>query len=65
MLGETDPSKSLPGTIRGDYSIQIGRNIIHGSDSVKSAKREINLWFTSEEIIKWQSSNDKWIHGEN
>lgn len=62
MLGETDPSKSLPGTIRGDYSIAIGRNVIHGSDSVESAEREINLWFKSEELVKWQSSNDKWIH---
>lgn len=65
MLGETDPAKSLPGTIRGDYSITIGRNIIHGSDSVESAKREINLWFTPEEIVKWQSSNDEWIHRDN
>ncbi|KAG4075290.1 hypothetical protein HA402_003081 [Bradysia odoriphaga] len=65
MLGETDPSKALPGTIRGDYSIAIGRNVIHGSDSVESAEREINLWFQADELVKWQSSNDKWIHGEN
>ncbi|OTF82157.1 hypothetical protein BLA29_015449, partial [Euroglyphus maynei] len=43
MLGETNPSDSLPGTIRGDLCIQTGRNIIHGSDSIESAKREINL----------------------
>lgn len=65
MLGETDPGKSLPGTIRGDYSIAIGRNVIHGSDSVESAMKEINLWFTPEELVKWQSSNDKWIHEAN
>ncbi len=45
MLGETDPLKSKPGSIRGDYSIDIGRNIIHGSDSDESAAHEIGLWF--------------------
>lgn len=48
MLGETDPLKSLPGTIRGDYCLVTGRNICHGSDSVKSAENEINLWFKHE-----------------
>lgn len=52
MLGETDPANSLPGTIRGDFCIQIGRNIIHGSDSVESAKKEINLWFKND-IVEW------------
>lgn len=53
MLGETDPLKSKPGSIRGDYSIDMGRNIIHGSDSVESAEKEINLWFTKEELLEW------------
>lgn len=60
MLGETDPAKSLPGSIRGDFSIQVGRNIIHGSDAVDSAKKEINLWFKPEEQIKWKSVEDPW-----
>lgn len=45
MLGETDPLKSQPGTVRGDYGIDVGRNVCHGSDSVESAEREIKLWF--------------------
>ena len=48
MLGETQPQKSLPGTIRGDFCIDVGRNICHGSDSVESAKKEISLWFKEE-----------------
>merc|ERR1719232_307215 len=50
LLGETDPQKSLPGTIRGDFCIDIGRNICHGSDSVESAMKEIDLWFKIDEL---------------
>ncbi|CAB4037972.1 Nucleoside diphosphate kinase [Paramuricea clavata] len=57
MLGETDPAKSLPGTIRGDYCIDIGRNIIHGSDSVETANDEIKLWFKDEELVDWKPHN--------
>ncbi|KAG0174926.1 nucleoside diphosphate kinase [Apophysomyces sp. BC1034] len=45
MLGETNPLASAPGTIRGDFCIEVGRNICHGSDAVESAEREIALWF--------------------
>ncbi|KAI8384545.1 nucleoside diphosphate kinase [Radiomyces spectabilis] len=45
MLGETNPLASAPGTIRGDFCIEVGRNVCHGSDSVESAEREIALWF--------------------
>lgn len=45
MLGKTKPLESEPGTIRGDFCIDVGRNIIHGSDSVESANKEIALWF--------------------
>ena len=50
LLGETNPADSLPGTIRGDYCIDIRRNICHGSDSVETAKKEIALWFKEGEI---------------
>ena len=50
MLGATKPFDSQPGTIRGDYCIDVGRNIIHGSDSVESANHEIGLWFKEEEL---------------
>ncbi|KAI8892204.1 nucleoside diphosphate kinase [Globomyces pollinis-pini] len=45
LLGETNPLASLPGTIRGDFCIDVGKNICHGSDSVESAENEIALWF--------------------
>ena len=46
MLGETKPQDSAPGTIRGDYAIEVGRNICHGSDSPESAARELGIWFS-------------------
>uniref|UniRef100_A0A8C6FQL1 Nucleoside diphosphate kinase n=1 Tax=Moschus moschiferus TaxID=68415 RepID=A0A8C6FQL1_MOSMO len=62
MLGETNPADSKPGTIRGDFCIQVGRNIIHGSDSVKSAEKEISLWFKPEELIEYKSCAFDWIY---
>ena len=62
MLGATNPLNSEPGTIRGDYCIESGRNIIHGSDSVESAQREIKLWFKPEEINQYTRDSDKWIY---
>ena len=51
MLGETNPADSAPGSIRGDFSIDIGRNIIHGSDAVESAEKEIALWFKEVQYV--------------
>jgi Nucleoside diphosphate kinase len=48
MIGATNPQASEPGTIRGDYAIEVGRNVIHGSDSVENAQKEIALWFGGE-----------------
>ncbi|KAK6624078.1 hypothetical protein RUM44_010936 [Polyplax serrata] len=62
MLGATDPKDSAPGTIRGDLCIQVGRNIIHGSDAVESANKEINLWFKPEELTDWRREAEKWIY---
>nr|XP_020136565.1 nucleoside diphosphate kinase B isoform X2 [Microcebus murinus] len=62
MLGETNPADSKPGTIRGDFCIQVGRNIIHGSDSVKSAEKEISLWFKPEELVDYKSCAHDWIY---
>ena len=45
LMGVTDPVKSAPGSIRGDYALEIGQNLVHGSDSPESAEREIKLWF--------------------
>ncbi|KAG6503894.1 hypothetical protein ZIOFF_036218 [Zingiber officinale] len=61
IIGATNPAESAPGTIRGDYAIEIGRNVIHGSDSVESARKEIALWFP-EGISEWQSNLHPWIY---
>merc|ERR1719453_1111464 len=53
MLGATKPFDSAPGTIRGDFCIDVGRNIIHGSDAVESAEKEIALWFKPAELVEW------------
>ena len=62
MLGATKPFDSAPGTIRGDFCIDVGRNIIHGSDSVESANKEIKLWFKPEELNNWESHSNKWVY---
>ena len=61
MLGATNPADSAPGAIRGDYCLQVGRNIIHGSDSVESANHEIGLWFNKSELFDWKR-NDAWLY---
>jgi nucleoside-diphosphate kinase len=55
MMGATDPQKSAPGSIRGDYAQFMGRNIIHGSDSLASAEREIGLFFRPEELVNYET----------
>ena len=60
-MGTTNPTGAAPGTIRGDLGVNIGRNIVHGSDSVESAKREIALFFGPEEILDYSRSSDPWI----
>merc|ERR1711915_618503 len=65
MMGETRPADSKPGTIRGDFCIEVGRNIIHGSDSIESANKEIALWFRPEELTSWTQANDSWIFESN
>jgi len=61
MMGKTNPAEATPGSIRGDFGQFIGRNIIHGSDGLDTAKFEINLWFKSEEISKYIRIDDKWL----
>ena len=62
MLGETNPAASAPGTIRGDFCIQVGRNICHGSDAVESAKKEIALCFKEEQLVKWDPVAMEWVY---
>ena len=60
MIGATKPLEADPGTIRGDLAVNIGRNIIHGSDGPDTASFEINLWFNNEEICDWNPSDSIW-----
>jgi len=60
-MGTTDPVQAEPGTIRGDLAVEIGRNLIHGSDSLETAATEISLFFKSEEIPGYTRSVEPWI----
>ena len=60
-MGATNPAAAAPGTIRGDLGIDIGRNLIHGSDSPEAAEREVSLFFAPEEIVDWRRSAEEWI----
>jgi nucleoside-diphosphate kinase len=62
MIGVTNPLNSEPGTIRGDYGVDVGRNIIHGSDAVETAQREIALWFQPPELMSWTPTLTSWIY---
>ncbi|XP_054420763.1 nucleoside diphosphate kinase, mitochondrial-like [Pteronotus mesoamericanus] len=53
MIGHTDSAEAAPGTIRGDFNFRISRNVIHASDSMEEAQREIQLWFQSNELVDW------------
>ncbi|KAA8894675.1 nucleoside diphosphate kinase [Sphaerosporella brunnea] len=62
LLGATNPLASAPGTIRGDYAIDVGRNVCHGSDSVESAQKEIALWFSEGERVSWTQAIHNWVY---
>lgn len=60
-MGGTKPVEAAPGTIRGDFGMEIGRNLVHGSDSPENGMKESNLFFSAEELVDWQRDSDKWI----
>lgn len=62
MIGATNPQEATPGSIRGDYALTVGKNMIHGSDSPESAEREINLWFKENEIVAYDKQDNDWIY---
>ncbi len=62
MVGATDPHEASPGTIRGDYGIEIGRNIVHASDSPESAERELDIFFDKEEYNNYRKVEETWIY---
>ena len=61
VMGETDPAKSPPGTVRGDLGVEIGRNLVHGSDAPETAEAEIALFFSPEEVLSYARDYDRWI----
>jgi len=62
MNGATNPANAGPGTIRGDFALETGRNVIHASDSPESAKREISLYFDKSEIVDYKRIDEQWLY---
>ncbi len=62
IIGATNPLNAEPGTIRGDFGVSIGRNLIHGSDAVETARTEIALWFAGGELSEWQPTLNPWVY---
>ncbi len=60
-MGATNPAKAAPGTIRADLGLEMGRNLIHGSDGPETAQTEIALWFKPEELLSYSRTIDAWI----
>jgi nucleoside-diphosphate kinase len=60
-MGATAPAKAQPGTIRADFGMEIGRNLVHGSDAAQTAEREVSLFFDEDEIHNWNRDTDRWI----
>ena len=63
-VGKTSPREAAPGTIRGDFGLEIGRNLIHASDSLESAEREVNLFFEASELTSYDRDVDRWVFEE-
>lgn len=60
-VGATNPASATPGTIRADYALEIGRNLIHAADGPESAQRELDLWFSGGELVGYPRDVDRWI----
>src|SRR5713226_8432896 len=63
-MGATNAAEAIPGTIRGDYALEIGFNIIHGSDGPETAAQEASLFFTPEELVSYKLATELWVHEE-
>ncbi len=61
-MGATNPAQADPGTIRADLGLEIGRNLVHGSDGPETAAFELGLFFTEDELLSWKRDTDRWIH---
>ena len=61
-MGATHPLDATPGSIRGDFGVDLGRNVIHGSDSPESGQRESALFFDPSELVEWTRDAEPWIY---
>ncbi|CAI5529877.1 unnamed protein product [Closterium sp. Naga37s-1] len=61
LIGATNPLAAEPGTIRGDFAVEVGRNVVHGSDSIENGEREIGLWFKEGELCDWEPVSTPWL----
>lgn len=61
-MGATRPLEALPGTIRHDFALQVGRNLTHASDSPENGEKEVALWFKPDELVDWGREDDRWIY---
>jgi len=62
IAGATDPKEAMVGTIRGDFGLDVGRNLIHSADSLESAKREIAIHFTEDEVVLYERAEEAWVY---
>lgn len=60
-VGSTKPVEAAPGTIRHDFALEVGRNLIHASDKPETGERETALWFQTDELVKWERATDAWV----
>jgi nucleoside-diphosphate kinase len=60
-VGSTKPAEAAPGTIRHDFALEVGRNLIHASDKPETGEREVALWFKKEELVDWTRAVDAWV----
>ncbi len=61
-VGATNPTAAAPGTIRGDFAVEIGRNLIHASDGPETAAFELGLWFQPGELVEWKRDGERWVY---
>ena len=62
LIGATNPTTADPGSIRGDFGVSIGRNLIHGSDAIETAQTEVALWFDDAELTNWNPVRKPWLY---
>lgn len=60
-MGATRPVEAAPGSIRHDFALEVGRNLTHASDTVENGLKEVELWFTKDELVEWSRDVDRWV----